>query len=65
MVNFEIRGACDWVLCIWDAWDEWSVLISLFLSLVEDWKSFGKGWLGEIAGRKNAGILGLQLALQR
>ena len=54
MVNSMFRDACDWVMCIWDAWDEWSMLISLFLSLVEDWKSFGKGWLREIAGRENA-----------
>ena len=57
MVNFEIRDACDCVLSIWDDWDEWSVLISLFLSLVENWKSFGKGWLGEIAGRKSAALV--------
>ena len=41
MVNFEIRDACDWVLSIWGAWDEWSMFIRLFLSLVKVWRSFG------------------------
>ena len=41
MVNFEIRDACDWVLSVCDAWDELDMLVSLILSLVKVWRSFG------------------------
>ena len=41
MVNFGIRDACDWVLSILGVWDEWSMFIRLFLSLVKVWRSFG------------------------
>ena len=32
-----------------DAWDEWEVLISLFLGLGKIWTSLGLNWLKEIA----------------
>ena len=41
MVDFEFGDACSWVLGIWGAWDEWSMVIRLFLSLGRSWKSFG------------------------
>ena len=57
MVNSLFKGACDWVMCGWDVWDEWRMLVGLFLCLVEVWKSFGKVWLGENRRRKMQGLL--------
>ena len=41
MVNFEFVIACAWVLDVWGAWDEWSVVMRLFLGLGKSWKRFG------------------------
>ena len=42
MVNFEIGSACVKILRGWGAWDELDMLVSLILSLVEVWRSFGR-----------------------
>ena len=41
MVNFEFVIACAWILDGQGVWDEWSVVMRLFLSLGKSWKRFG------------------------
>ena len=52
MVNYLVRGACDWIMCGWDAWDEWRMIVGFFCV----WLKFGKVLVrfgsSKIEGRK-------------